>query len=232
VTKSNLVDTVPGDILLRRAYIEASGEHGYWLSQAQVNESKREISNPSKDQAEIPEWQFLQVHESGTSTKADFAFGSNQVNYEEDKTLSCPLTQEVEEPFVYEKSELELPHVSFDTLEQFSSENYQQLVTTMISHLSTAVLGESFAAEALLPKMSKRGESRLPSFLQSNSRGYRQPKENPHFRSNSLQCRAVPPPSHFSISAVEPLHFLGITPTVQSAELLQVCKLKTSNIMK
>jgi hypothetical protein len=53
-------------------------------------------------------------HESGV------AFGSKQVNYEEWRSLSWPLTQEVEKLF-YEKSDLELHHISFETLEQFSS---------------------------------------------------------------------------------------------------------------
>ena len=65
-------------------------------------------------------------------------------------------------------------------------------------------------------KLSKGGESRLPSFLQTNSKGHRQSKEDPQFRSNSLQRRAVPPPSHFRLVPWS-LHFLGITLTVQSA---------------
>jgi hypothetical protein len=78
VTKSNLVDTVPGDVLLRRAYIEPFSEHGCWLSHIQVNESKREISNPSKDQADISEWQFLQLQEFGTSMKAELLSVANK----------------------------------------------------------------------------------------------------------------------------------------------------------
>ncbi len=37
--------------------------------------------------------------------------------------------------------------------------------------------------------------------------------------------KVVGTPSRFSITAVDPLHFLGITPTVESAELLNACKL-------
>lgn len=35
---------------------------------------------------------------------------------------------------------------------------------------------------------------------------------------------SVSAPSSFSISSVDPLHFLGITPTYQSGELLHACK--------
>jgi hypothetical protein len=101
----------------------------------------------------------------------------------------------------------------------------------MISDLPTAVLGKSLAAEDTLLKLSKGGESRLPSCLQTNSKGHRQSKEDPQFRTNSLQRRAVPPPSHFRLVPWS-LHFLGITLTVQSAELLQICKWNMFNIRK
>src|ERR1700753_3934627 len=111
-----------------------------------------DISNPSKDLSEISEWQTRQttpqVQESGPSLLADSDFSSNhQVNHEDQNSLSFPVTQDDEQQITHEKSELELPHVSFETLDQFSSEKYQQLVTTMISDLSTAVLRESFVAE-------------------------------------------------------------------------------------
>lgn len=34
-------------------------------------------------------------------------------------------------------------------------------------------------------------------------------------------------PSAFSISSVDPLHFLGVTPTYQSGELLHACQFTT-----
>jgi hypothetical protein len=143
---------------------------------------------------------------------------ANQSNDEEQNTSSGGIKPDVEQ------SELESPHVSFETLDQFSSEKYQQLVTNMVSDLSSAVLRESFVAEAPFLKMSKGGENRSPRLPQRNSEDFDASNENPYFKNNSLQRGGIPTPSHFSISAVEPLHYLGITPTVQSAELLQACK--------
>jgi hypothetical protein len=40
---------------------------------------------------------------------------------------------------------------------------------------------------------------------------------------NSRYVQKIPVPSRFSITSVDPLHFLGITPTVRSAELLHAC---------
>lgn len=40
----------------------------------------------------------------------------------------------------------------------------------------------------------------------------------------------IPTPSRFSITSVDPLHFLGITPVVRSGELLHACELYRSAI--
>lgn len=47
----------------------------------------------------------------------------------------------------------------------------------------------------------------------------------PRIRRGSQSLSVVGPPSRFSISSVDPLHFIGITPTHQAGELLHGCKL-------
>ncbi len=138
--------------------------------------------------------------------------------------MSWHKTTEVEKKFIHSEQGFELPHVSFETLEKFSSENYQQLVTTMVSELSSAVLRESFVPGTPFLKLSSGGANRSPRGLQGDSRDRDQSNENGYFKTYFLQNGTLPPPSHFSISAIEPLHYLGITPTLQSAELLQACK--------
>ena len=48
--------------------------------------------------------------------------------------------RDIQEEFIYNEPQLEQPSFSVKTLEQFSSENYQQLLTTMLSQISPAVL--------------------------------------------------------------------------------------------
>ncbi|KAE9378250.1 hypothetical protein N431DRAFT_366674 [Stipitochalara longipes BDJ] len=131
-------------------------------------------------------------------------------------------TADIEQQLVRTRPGLTQPSVSFEALDQFSSENYQQLVTSMISDLSSAVLGNSHVAEIPLLKLSTGGcDNKSSRVFQESSGSLWEPVENSLSKHTSRQRAAVPSPSNFSISAVEPLHYLGIAPTVQSAQLLQ-----------
>jgi hypothetical protein len=117
----------------------------------------------------------------------------------------------VPQEIVHSEPELEQTSLSIESLDQFDTGDYQQLQSTMVSQISSAVLRGSGVSE--VPFLGKlRGKITLPRLTQGV------------FSKDDLQSSSVPPPSHFSISSVDPLHYLGITPTVQSAELLQACK--------
>ena len=96
----------------------------------------------------------------------------------------------------------------------------------MVSEFSSAAPRDSFISETPFLRQSKGGENKSPRILQSSSGENGQSNEKTYFGRDALEHDAIPPPSNFSISVVDPLHYLGVTPTVQSAELLQGCKFR------
>lgn len=100
----------------------------------------------------------------------------------------------------------------------------------MVSEFSSAALRDSFSSKIPILGQSKGGENKSPRNLQSSCGENGQSNEKTYFGHVTLHHNSIPPPSTFSTSVVDPLHYLGITPTVQSAELLQGCKYRYSLI--
>jgi hypothetical protein len=96
----------------------------------------------------------------------------------------------------------------------------------MVADLSSAVLRDSFVAEAPFLKLSKGGENRPTPVLRGHPREHGESGQDDYLKRDAVHRHALLSPSNFSISSVDPLHYLGITPTVQSAQLLQACKHK------
>ena len=104
--------------------------------------------------------------------------------------------------------------LSPDSFDDWGPSEYQELLTTMVGNIADDVQDA-----ALGPSKSK---SRSPGSSQSDSpRGALVPYQRPGFLRSPDD---VATPSKFSITSVEPLHFLGITPTYESGELLQACE--------
>jgi hypothetical protein len=194
----------------------------------------RDISSSSQDQREVPEPQpypaSLQAPDYATSTERDFAFSSHQPSDEAGSSWSWRITPEFEHPFINSEPEPGQPSISIDTLEKFGSNEYQTLITTMVSELSASAAYDSFISEIPYLRQSKGGENKSPRILQSSWEENGQSNDKTYFGHDTLQHDAIPPPSNFSISIVDPLHYLGVTPTVQSAELLQGCKYQHSSM--
>ncbi|KAG4440173.1 hypothetical protein IFR05_004318 [Cadophora sp. M221] len=111
--------------------------------------------------------------------------------------------------------------VSMETLEQFDPNSYQNLLSTMVSRISSRVLAGSADSNAAFLGLSNETRTQLPSISYEQLSSYRNSATFALESRRSPQHDLVPPPDNFSISSVDPLHFLGITPTVQSSELLQ-----------
>jgi hypothetical protein len=163
---------------------------------------------------------IFQGQEYGTSREPSLQFSGNESNIEGHDSWSWRITPEVQQEFIHNEPELEQPSVSMETLEQFSSEDYQQLLTTMVSQIPSAVLNGPELSDSRFLEDSRGGENKSPQLIQGEFIKDEKPGQIVQFKHTS----AIPRPSNFSISSVDPLHFLGITPTVQSAELLQACK--------
>jgi hypothetical protein len=177
---------------------------------------------------EVPEPQIyassLPAPDYAASNEREFTFSSHQSIDEAGSSWSWRITPELEQPFINSEPEPGLPSISIDTLETFGPNEYQTLITTMVSELSSAAPPESFPFEIPFLRQSKGGENKSPRILQSSYGENGQSNEKTYFGHDMLQHSAIPPPSNFSISAVDPLHYLGVAPTVQSAELLRGCK--------
>ena len=188
-----------------------------------LTEDGRETSSPKAPPEVQPFPAILQAQEYRTPREPLPHFSGNEANNGRN-SWSRRTTPEVQQEFIYNEPELEQPSISIETLEQFSSEDYQQLLTAMVSRISSAVLSESVVSAVPFLEDSRGGKNRASQLVQG---GFSRDAETlPILRceDNFYQRCSVPRPSNFSISSVDPLHFLGITPTVQSAELLQACK--------
>lgn len=147
-----------------------------------------------------------------------------------------PKSKESEQPLIDTGIESNPPWLSIETPQDFGPDKYQQMVTSMVSELS-ATFRDSLVPEAALVKVSAlldEGENMTPCISQDSSWRESESKENVQIQSGLVHRRALPAlcASRFSISSVDPLHFLGITPTVQSAELFHGCKQKNVEPMK
>lgn len=110
--------------------------------------------------------------------------------------------------------------VSVETLDQFGPKAYQELLTSMVSQISSSVLAGPLKSTAAFLGSSNKTRTELPSISYDRLSLYRRSASGtPDQRSPHHDF--VPSPHDMNISSVDPLHFLGITPTVQSSELLQ-----------
>ncbi|KAK0108232.1 hypothetical protein ONS95_003052 [Cadophora gregata] len=110
--------------------------------------------------------------------------------------------------------------VSVETLDQFGPNTYQDLLSSMVSQISSSVLADPANSNAAVLGSSNKTRTELPAISYDRLSLYpRSPSGTPDQRSPHFDL--VPSPHDMNISSVDPLHFLGITPTVQSSELLQ-----------
>jgi len=110
--------------------------------------------------------------------------------------------------------------VSVETLHQFGPKAYQDLLTSMVSQISSSVLaGSGNSSAAFLGSSNKTRNEPPPIFYDRLSLYRRSASGTPD--QPSPYHDVIPSPHDMKISSVDPLHFLGITPTIQSSELLQ-----------
>jgi hypothetical protein len=163
---------------------------------------------------------ILQAQEYVTPRESLLYPSGTESNTQGRDSWSWRITPDVQQEFIHNEAELEQPSVSIETLDQFSPEDYQKLLTTMVSQISSAVLNESELSGGRFLEDSRGGENKSPQLLQGQFSKDEKSSQVVQFK----DATTIPRPSNFSITSVDPLHFLGITPTVQSAELLQACK--------
>jgi len=119
--------------------------------------------------------------------------------------------------------------VSVETLHQFGPKAYQDLLTSMVSQISSSVLaGSGNSSAAFLGSSNKTRNEPPPIFYDRLSLYRRSASGTPD--QPSPYHDVIPSPHDMKISSVDPLHFLGITPTIQSSELLQACKSSMSEV--
>ena len=94
--------------------------------------------------------------------------------------------------------------LSKDSFDDWGPSEYQGLLTSMVENIE-----DDFK------------DAKVSSSLSHQSQSSSQPGTLAHSGGR------VPSPSSFSITSVDPLHFLGIHPTYESGELLQACESST-----
>ena len=108
--------------------------------------------------------------------------------------------------------------LSIATVNQFdTAASYQQMLSSMVSQL------QNFDSSS----DSQIGQETVGSKSSSNSfwdDGFVD-DENQWQLQQFIAKRSSSSPHDLAISSVDPLHFLGITPTIQSAEFLHACQL-------
>ena len=119
--------------------------------------------------------------------------------------------------------------LSPSTYDKFANDPnaYQKLVSQMASTISEAVI--SGDAGSRLQFLTESNDAQNRPMKESNRNLIR--KQNEWFDeppSWDFSRGAVGTPSRFNISSAEPLHFLGLTPTSESGDLLQGCKRSVS----
>jgi hypothetical protein len=117
--------------------------------------------------------------------------------------------------------------LSVGTYDSFANDPdaYQKLVSQMVSTISEAVI--SGDTESRLQFLSE-SDTQNQAMRETNRSLIK--KQNEWFDAplSVDYSGAVSTPSRFSISSAEPLHFLGLTPTSKSGDLLQGCKSSAS----
>jgi hypothetical protein len=109
--------------------------------------------------------------------------------------------------------------LSIETLHLFSPPTFQHLLSSMASRIcgelpdGTGDVVQFRQQRHLPPPEPKSQKGKAPAAETKTAQLH---------RSSGGDGRIIPKPGNFII---DPLHFLGITPTTQSSELLKACKL-------
>jgi hypothetical protein len=114
--------------------------------------------------------------------------------------------------------------VSVETLDTFDPGTYQRLLNNMVSRISKDVRSGRIDTNISLFGEPKERHPPATDLIRTQTL-LQSPSEiisSSHRSMMSLED--IESPSTFSISVADPLHFLGVTPTNQSGELLQACK--------
>jgi len=102
--------------------------------------------------------------------------------------------------------------ISPDLLDDWGPSEYQEIVGAMVSNLGETLDAEGERDDGL--GSSKLSESAVGDYGDRDLQ----------LMHVSRMRRAQSPPSRFSITSVDPLHYLGVVPTSQNGELLHACK--------
>lgn len=106
--------------------------------------------------------------------------------------------------------------ISIATLHQFNTaECYQQMLSSMVSQMQRNTLSKHLVDQDTANSNSSAKFPREDGSYDSESQWQLQKFRR---RKSSLS------PHDIAVSSVDPLHFLGITPTTQNAGLLHACK--------
>ena len=125
---------------------------------------------------------------------------------------------------VKEATETEGATISIATLHQFdTAECYQQMLSSMVSQLRCDTLSDHQVDQDTASSNSSAKFSWEDGSNNSKSQWQLQ---------KSRRRKSSVSPHDMAISSVDPLHFLGITPTTQNAGLLHACKTATETPYK
>lgn len=146
---------------------------------------------------------------------------ANKREHPSTTVIATPLVRKpaLESVGVEEVTETKGATISIATLHQFdTAEGYQQMLSSMVSQLQCNTLSDhqvdqDTASPNLRAKFTWEGGS-------NNSESQWQLQK-------SRRRKSSVSPHDIAISSVDPLHFLGITPTTQNAGLLHACKTAT-----
>jgi hypothetical protein len=109
--------------------------------------------------------------------------------------------------------------LSIETLHLFNPSTFQQLVSTMVSRMCGELPDDTgLVVQFREQRQPPHAIPRCQRCIASTAARAVQAAPG----SNDGHLGVIPTPGRFTI---DPLHFLGITPTAQSSELLQACKL-------
>ncbi len=190
-----------------------------------TNRSESNIPN-FKDAPEVQSpLGLLQAQEYGTPSAQVLYSSGKKRNNKHTNDSSSYINAEAQQDLIHSEPELGQPSLAIETLDKFNAEDYQQLLTTMVSQISSAVLSGSAVSEVPFLEKSRGRKNRSSQLFQPTLSGDEESGQVVRPFNQRLQQRhALSPPGNFSISSVDPLHYLGITATARSAELLQACK--------
>jgi hypothetical protein len=137
--------------------------------------------------------------------------------------IAAPIASQpaLESVGVEEATETKGATISVATLHQFdTAESYQLMLSSMISRLQRNTLSDHQVDQDGFTASSNSSDK---FSWESSSNGSEGQWQLQKFRGRKSSVS----PHDMAISSVDPLHFLGITPTNQNAGLLHACKTDT-----